>query len=184
MKTITLIFALFISFLSNGQEKFTYNESGLTPEYLVGEADGKTQQEIYTKSLNWIKETYKNPDEVIKTTIQNEKIRFEGVEMDLMCHSALGLTTCYNTTYTIEIEFREGKYKFTPLSITYRIPATSYTQAMTETVVFSTGEYYYNKKGKLKTRTKSVPESVEILLNGLNTSLNKYILKENSLEKW
>lgn len=87
MKTITLIFALFISLLSNGQEKFTYNENGLTPEYLVDEADGKTQQEIYTKSLNWVKETYKNPDEVIKTTIENEKIRFEGVEMDLMCHS-------------------------------------------------------------------------------------------------
>lgn len=33
MKTITLIFALFISLLSNGQEKFTYNENGLTPEY-------------------------------------------------------------------------------------------------------------------------------------------------------
>lgn len=184
MKTITLIFALFFTLLSNGQEKFAYNENGLTPEYLVGETDGKTQQEIYTKTLNWVKETYKNPDEVIKTTIENEKIRFEGVEMDLMCHSALGSTTCYNTTYTIEIEFREGKYKFTPLSITYRIPATQYTQPMTETVVFSTGEYYYNKKGALKSRTKTIPESVEILLNGLNDSLNKYILKESSSEKW
>lgn len=184
MKTITLFFALFISFLSNSQEKFTYNESGLTPEYIVAEANGKTQKEIYTKSLNWVKETYKNPEEVIKTTIENEKIRFEGVEMDLMCRSALGSRTCYNTTYTIEIEFREGKYKFTPLSISYRIPSTQYTQAMTENIDFSTGANYYNKKGKLKNLTKSVPESIEILLNGLNASLNEYILKDNSSEKW
>ena len=184
MKTITLIIAFFISLLSNGQEKFTYNENGLTPEYLVDEADGKTQKEIYSKSLNWVKESYKNPDEVIKTTIENEKIRFEGVEMDLMCHSALGLTTCYNTTYLIEIEFREGKYKFTPLSITYRIPATQYTQSMTETIDFTNGESYYNRKGKLRSRTKSVPESVEVLLNGLNNSLSEYILKDDSTEKW
>lgn len=115
MKTITLFIALFISLLSNGQEKFTYSEKGLTPEYLVGEIENKTQKEIYTKSLNWVKENYKNPDKVLKTTIENEKIRFEGVDMDLMCHSALGSTTCYNTTYVVEIDFREGKYKFTPL---------------------------------------------------------------------
>jgi|GEM_PF-756481 len=184
MKTITLILALFISFLSNGQEKFTYNENGLTPEYLVDEADGKTQQEIYAKSLNWVKESYKNPDEVIKTTIENEKIRFEGVEMDLMCHSALGAKYCYNTTYIIEIEFREGKYKLTPLSITYRIPASQYSSGITETIDFSNGENYYNRKGKLRSRTKSVPESVEVLLNGLNNSLNEYILKDASTEKW
>lgn len=184
MKTITLFFALFISFISNGQEKFTYNEKGLTPEYLVVEIENKTQKEIYTKSLNWIKENYKNPDKVIKTTIENEKIRFEGVEMDLMCHSALGMKYCYNTTYVIEIEFREGKYKFTPLSIIYRIPASQYSSSITESIDFTNGEDYYNRKGKLRSRTKSVPESVELLLNGLNISLNEYILKDNSSEKW
>lgn len=55
---------------------------------------------------------------------------------------------------------------------------------MTETIDFTNGEDYYNRKGKLRSRTKSVPESVELLLNGLNNSLSEYILKDNSSEKW
>lgn len=184
MKTIILISTLLISSLAHCQEKFIYDQNGLNPEYLVIEIGGKTQKEIFQKTINWLKETYKNPDEVIKTTIDNEKIRFEGVDMDLMCHSALGSTFCYNTTYIIEIEFKEGKYKFAPLSITYRIPASQYSQSMIETIDFSNGEKYYNRKGNLRGRTKTVPASVEILLNGLNQNLTNYITEKSSTEKW
>lgn len=184
MKNITLIFALLISYLSISQENFVYNQDGLNPKYLVGEMDGKLQSEIYSMALNWVKETFKNPDEVIKMTIENEKIRFEGVEIQLMCHSALGSTSCYNTTYTIEIEFREGRYRFRPLSISYRIPPTRHTPQMIQTIDLTNGKDYYNRNGQLKNVTKTVPEAVENLLNNLNESLNKYILKDNSSEDW
>lgn len=183
MKNITLSLALFITFLSNGQEKFTYDEDGLNPKYLVGEAESKTQQEIYKKSINWIKETYQNPDEVIKTTIENKKIRFEAVEVDLMSHSSLGSRHFYNTTYTIEIEFREGKYKFEALSISYRVPPSRYNLEKTISIDFTNGEEYY-RRGKLKSRTRTIPKAVEDLLNDLSNSLNEYVVKEESTKEW
>lgn len=50
----------------------------------------KSANEIYNKSLNWVKESYKNPTEVIKTTIENEMIRFEGIKADGVSSKVLG----------------------------------------------------------------------------------------------
>jgi len=183
---LTLIFL--IPIMSNSQEKFSYNENGLIPEYLVGDIENKSQNEIYQKSLNWIKETYKNPDEVIKTTIENEKVRFEGVEMDYLCEKVLASTFCYNTKYTIEIEFRDGKYKFTPLSMSYRQPPTTSAYASTSggdvTIDLRNGSDFYNKRGALKKQTQSMPESIENLFNSLNERLMKYLNEDSSKKEW
>src|SRR5699024_7474191 len=147
MKTIILISLFLTTSLSFGQKKFNYDQSGLNLKYVVVDIPQKTQQELFTKSINWIKETYKNPDKVIKTTIENKKIRFEGVDMDIISTSALGLTTYYPTTYVIEIAFKDGKYKFEPISIEYRIPSSAYNPTIIENVDLTTGKKYYNRKG-------------------------------------
>lgn len=182
MKKLLLLTAILCSNLILAQENFSYNEEGLTPEYIVLEKESMTQEQLYTKAINWIKETYKNPDKVIKAQIENEKVRFEGVEMDLICRSALGTSHCFNATYTIEIEFREGKSKFTPTNLTYRIPRSQYNAEMIEDVSFLSGEKYYKRNGKLKGVTKSLPEAVEKHFSTLYSSYYNYI-NESSSEK-
>ncbi|MDT8413718.1 MAG: DUF4468 domain-containing protein [Vicingaceae bacterium] len=184
MKIINLTLSMFICFTLTAQEKFKYDENGLTPKYLVGEINGLNKNKVYEKSLNWIKETYKNPDEVIKTTIENEKIRFQGVAMDYLCQTVLLSTFCYNTTYTIELEFRNGKYKFTPTSISYRMPASQYDSGGSIEVNLNNGLAFYKKNGTIRKQTKSMPESIEKLFNDLERSLKEYVEKDDSNEKW
>lgn len=182
MRTLIFTIALLTSLSSFAQ--FTYDERGLTPNFTVNDVPDKNQKELYQKSLNWLKETYKNPDKVIKATIEYEKIRWEGVALDAMCHSALGTTDCYNTTYTIELVFKDGKFKFNPIAISYRISGSQYALSSTEHIDFTTGQYYYNRNGKLKSRTATIPGSVELLLNNLNNRLVDYITKDNVDEGW
>ena len=72
MKKI-ILFTFLISGILNAQEtEFTFTpEKGMT-DYIVTTVDGKTAPEIYKKIIDWIKITYKNPDKVILSTIENE----------------------------------------------------------------------------------------------------------------
>ncbi|WP_154859507.1 DUF4468 domain-containing protein [Cyclobacterium xiamenense] len=176
--TLTVSFMLAVCSLTFGQDKFIYDQEGLNPKYVVVEMDSLEQNEIFTKAINWIKETYKNPDEVIKTTIDNEKVRFEGFKDNLICVNSLGMVYCYYGLYTIEIEFKDNKYKFTPLSIEYRVPASQYSAGGMVSINFNDGTAYYNKKGKLRKMYETIPSSIETLFNDLNSNLSNYLLSE------
>lgn len=169
---------LLTNFTCIAQSKFSYNQNGLTPEYLVIEIENKDSENLFSNSINWIKETYKNPDEVIKTTIEFEKIRFEGYQSSLFCINTLGLNTCYNATYIIEIEFKDGKYKFKPLTLKYRIPQTG----AEENINFTDGKGYYKSNGKIRKMWDTIPPSIENLFNDLSLSLENY-LKDINIAK-
>jgi len=178
---IPLVSLLMLSLtITSDESKFTYDINGMNVEYLVMTIDSTSQQQNFKKSINWIKETYKNPEEVIKTTIDEKKIRFEGSEQNLICIKSLGLNTCYNARYTIEVEFKENKYKFTPLSLSYRVPGSQYGPARTIQIDFKDGSMYYKKNKTIRTLYQSVPSSIENLFNSLNNSLNEYIKKESA----
>ncbi len=91
------------SFYSNAQEtEFTFTaEKGMT-DFVVTPVEGKTAPEIYKKVIEWIKVTYKKPDEVILSTIENEYVRFEGVS-DI---------SSFKCKYQIEISIKDDRYKF------------------------------------------------------------------------
>lgn len=178
----TLIITLLLPFMAIAQDRFTYDQNGLNPKDLVVQVEGLDQKGLYEKTLSWIKDSYRDPDEVIKATSENDKIRIEGYQDNLICASALASTVCYGATYSIEISFKDGRYKFEPISIDYRIPPSQYSSGLTVTVDFYDGSGYYNKKGKIKKATETVPTSISDLFNGLNTSLLDHITAEE--EEW
>ena len=99
-----------------GQEsEFKFTKDGLT-DFVVTPVNGKMQNELYKKTLDWISLTFKEPGEVIKANIENEYIRIEGFSKELICYSYMG-KRCGATKYEIEISFKDGKYTFDVLSI-------------------------------------------------------------------
>lgn len=112
MKTFTAIALLFIGFSSSAQDtKFELTPEKFT-DYVVVPLEGKTQAEIYKKTLQWIEFTYKNPKEVIKANIENEYIRFEGIKENIYSIQVKKQVFYYPIRYTIEISFKDGKAKF------------------------------------------------------------------------
>ena len=168
----------------NSANNFTYNQQGLLPKFVVVDVDSMTQTELFEKTINWIKETYKNPDEVIKTTIANQKVRFEGYTDKMICISSLGMPVCYGGTYTIEVEVKDGKYRFVPISMAYSAPMQN-GPMRDFPISFDSGADWYNNKGEVRSMYKNVPTYVGDLLNGLNDSLFKYMSSQSGKkEDW
>lgn len=90
---LTLTFNVFGQ--SEYPEKFEYSENGIN-DFVVTQVEGKSIEDIYSKSVNWIKETYKNPDKVLTMQIENEKIRIDAIASDLLVVKSMGLESSFN----------------------------------------------------------------------------------------
>jgi hypothetical protein len=150
-----------------GKKEFT--------DFVAVDVDSLSSEELFKTSINWIKETYKNPDKVIKTTIDNSKIRFEGFKENAIRMRILGMTYYYGGTYTIEISFKDGKYKFDPISLTYYTPPSQYAAGGDSSVTLGSTAGLFNEKGEIIKAWRYLPVDVEDLFNDLNISLFKYI---------
>lgn len=190
MKKVLLLIVLLITGVINAQQtEFAFdNIKGMT-DFVVTPIEGKTASEIYKKVLDWIKVTYKNPDKVILSTIENEYIRFEGTSETLYSVNITMLgKTYYNSKYQIEISVKDNKYKFDLIGMQNYYPKSQYSAGgWAENVIFNNITQkeglstFYKKDGNLKSMWKYLPE-VPSYFNELNRSMLQYIdsAKKNS----
>ncbi|OYX85133.1 MAG: hypothetical protein B7Y83_05940 [Flavobacteriales bacterium 32-34-25] len=190
MKKILLLI-LFVSGVINAQEtEFTFdNTKGMT-DFVVTSVEGKTAPEIYKKVLDWIKLTYKNPEKVILSTIENEYIRFEGIDNTFYSVGIMG-KNYRDVKYQIEISVKDGKYKFDLISMYAYWQSTSRSSGgWSEVTIFngnstkeSLEKSIYNKSGELRGYYKYTPEVV-IYYNKLNKSLFDSINTSSKNNDW
>lgn len=181
-----LYLVILVTFGAYSQEtEFTFSsEKGMT-DYIVTKVENKSSAEIYNKIIEWIKVTYKNPDKVILSTIENEYIRFEGIS----------LISNINCKYQIEISIKEGRYKFDLIGLDVYVDANQMGIPVgwseLKAVNFITNspkesiEPMFKKDGSFKGWCKYTPD-FPIYFNGLNKSVNDYILSvvKKSDEGW
>jgi hypothetical protein len=176
-----------ITEIKKGWNYFEFKEEGFT-DFVVVNVDSLNKKELYTQVKNWILETYNTPSEVIKSEIENKKIRIEGSKSNLVVMKGmLGEPYYYDSRYSIEISVRDGKYKFDPISLKYWIPSSEYISAKWQDLyIFNKGSLssFYNQKGKKKGRVisawASLPSALENHFDGLNISLFNYIEKNKN----
>lgn len=90
---------------------FKFNPDG-TAEFCMYQADKLTAAEIYTKTINWINETYKNPDAVIKGKVENEMVRIDGFNDKMFTRTvSSGKVIDYGVKYTMEIQVQDNKFR-------------------------------------------------------------------------
>lgn len=142
----TLFLFLFVSLSVCGQ-KMVLTPGGLRSEdgqktFVVLSVEGKTAKELYNNAVKYIQRAYKNPDEVLKGSIENEFIKFDS-------HADKAFVfrkrTVFDMNWTTALEFKDGKVKLEFISITPR-PDNVVTpvEVILDPVVF------WNKKGELK----------------------------------
>lgn len=180
MKKILLLVLLTFSTLSFGQEtEFKFTKNGFT-DFVVTSVEGKTQQELYKRTLDWIQVTYKNPKEVLLAQIENDYIRFEGIQRNSLCTKSLGMNICSNIRYQIEVSFKDGKYKFDVIKLETYTEPSKYTSGGWYEFPINSNDYnaYYKTNGEIKPMFKSYPESLEKTFNDLNKNLELFIKSE------
>jgi hypothetical protein len=182
MKKILLLMIFVSNSILAQETEFTFdNNKGMT-DFIVIPVEGKTAPEIYRKIIEWIKITYKNPDKVILSTIENEYVRFEGSSETLYSANITMLgKTYYNSKYQIEISIKDNKYKFDLINMQNYSPKSQYSVGgWTDNVIFNRNTSkdglatFYKKDGSLKNMWKFLPE-VPFYFNDLNKSMFEYI---------
>jgi len=166
---LVLVVALMSVTMSAQETEFSFNKEGFT-DYIVTECEGKTQAELYKKTLDWISITYKNPKEVIKAKIENDYIRIEGSSTDLVCFNILGKKSCNRSRYTIEIFFKDSKYKFDIINNIEYLHEGGWAE-----VSLDKTNLYYNKKNEIRNNYKYFPE-IATYFNILNKGLNNFVI--------
>ncbi|MCG8808478.1 DUF4468 domain-containing protein [Tenacibaculum finnmarkense] len=174
MKKIICLLTTLITISTFSQKKeFKFNKEGFT-DYVVTQCEGRTESELYKKALDWVSVTYKNPKEVIKAQIENDYIKIEGSSNDLACFNIYGHKGCNTSKYTIEISFKDGKYKFDVLGNIRFL----YSEGSWGSIRLDKTSKYYKKKGEIKRRYKYFPE-IANYFNKLNSELKSFLMSEN-----
>lgn len=182
MNRLTLLL-LFVPIVSIGQIKKIEITNFSTIEPVVVEIPNKSTKELFDKSNDWINFTYKNPSSVIKGTVENDFLRFSGFKKSFAsAEIGMGMTHFYDLNYTIRLDFKDGKYRFTLESYGIIYPATQYTSSTENTFESFKLPVCRNKKGELKKlfQMQYDSQSVGLLreLNEINESLYSYLTGE------
>lgn len=179
MKKLQLLF-LFLSGIMSAQEtKFTFDNSKGMTDFIVVNIESKSATEIYKKVIEWIKVTYKNPDKVILSTIENEYVRFEGSSSAVYPVNVPLMGKSYqDTKYQIEISIKDGKYKFDLIGMENYISPSQYSRGgWTPNTLFDKNvdkeyldKFIYKKDGTIRSYYKYIND-VPVYFNDLNKSL-------------
>lgn len=178
MKLKTLLLMAFITASTFAQEtEFKFSKDGLT-DFIVTTYDGSAK-DTYNRAVAWVKDNAKRNFTVI-SSVENEKLVIEGTKENFLCSKAGGTTVCTFATFTIEINFKDGKYKFSAVGLTEKANNSA------NTTVHNLDDFseYYNPDGSLKKYKDEVPKAYESLFNDLNKSLIAFMDKKKKAENW
>lgn len=167
MRKLILLLTLFTITLNFAQDNkfFQLDKNGIS-DFVVTEVPGKTKEELYNQTLNWINKTYKNPDKVILGKVENDYIRIEGYSDNIYVLNTLGSENRTDSKYQIEISFKDGKYKFDVIELKYIASGYGWLD-----IPFSN---FYKKDGEKKAMFK-FSDKIPQYFNDLNKSLLNYI---------
>ncbi len=179
MKKLQLLFLFLTGIMSAQETEFTFDNSKGMTDFIVVNVESKSATEIYKKVIEWIKVTYKNPDKVILSTIENEYVRFEGSSSAVYPVNVPLMGKSYqDTKYQIEISIKDGKYKFDLIGMENYISPSQYSRGgWTPNTLFDKNvdkeyldKFIYKKDGTLRSYYKYIND-VPVYFNDLNKSL-------------
>ena len=141
------------------------NEVKVTPngiEPVVQPTENISSEKGFIKTEEWINYNYKKASAVLGSSIENKLIRFTGIEKNFA--SSLGYN--YDLEYTIRVEFKENKYRFSVDQI-----KSGYQGAFTEIQISD----YFKNNGKIRGAYEEFINGIEKTLNLINTSIYNYL---------
>ena len=100
---------IYSTLFSQETQKLKLTPEGVAP--IILSIDGLSASEIYKKSLDWVQETYKNPDKVLKANIENKKIRIDGFSPNALSFGNMVVNN-WGVSYSLEISFKEGRCRY------------------------------------------------------------------------
>ena len=177
----TLLLVL-ISISLTAQENYVFTSSGISPKESIITFPGVSKDQLYQKALRFVKETYRSPDDVIVTTVENEMIRFTGADSEAFCFKALGMKKCTAAIYTVQLDFKDGKMRFQPVEMYYNTEASRYSSGGRQYIDLDNGEdKMYRRNGEPRSMFRFLVPAIGDVLNKNLSDIQDYIENEEEL---
>lgn len=169
MKHVFATIFLTVSTVCQGQVQMTY-ENGAIIQTVI-DVESTPAPDLYKLVSRWVTKTYKNPDKVVKASLENEEIRGDGFE-------AKGLLI--NQTPKIYNDFR---YSF---KIEVKDNRVRYTMYDMRGELYEIEAYCYKKDGTFRTNSQAttVKNSATAIAAALIQSLANALLNKEKADDW
>jgi hypothetical protein len=169
---ILLFLATLICSISFAQDlpKLKLTPNGVEP--IIVNTDSLKATDLFKKAMNWVQETYKNPEKVLKAKIENEKIRVDAFAENAWWYKSLGIKQNFDMEYTVEISFKDGKYKFEYIIGQFFIDGRQ--------KVLYDYTTFYKKTGEVRNVYTDAVPSLEETMNNLSLNFYDYVTGKNA----
>lgn len=150
---------------------------------MVLEAEG-TSTELYQKAINWVNETYKNPEEVIKGKVEGDYLRLEGFTSSLLQQNVIGVMYYYDVRYTIQVNFKDGRFKYEITKMEQYFPPSEYSSSQWVNLISDkeVGFKIANRKGKAKKDGVANLKAVQTYFQNIGIGIKDYMQKNEASE--
>lgn len=155
---------LVFSAIGYGQDRFNFEETGLTPTTIVTELKTSGPQDAYRLVSNWIKNNnYDLIDSLHGVSFQFRFIKENAIQE--------GKQT-YHLRSTLQLTFDKQNYSLTPLYLETKLNS-KYDMGWNEIDLKNTSKFF--KNGKALKKTKSYVQQIPLALNELYTELKNVL---------
>ena len=150
--------------------EFQLTNKGVEP--IVIKLNNKSAKDISKKTKDWVKETYYDPDEVIKAEFKNEKIRISGPAEKAYSYKVLGKNYTGGIDYELIVEFKKNRYRL------------SFIIDKNDMHLIKTN--FFKKDGEMTKYGKQAIPDIEKTMNDISLSLYNYLSsnKNNQDDDW
>jgi|JI6StandDraft_1071083.scaffolds.fasta_scaffold10858_2 hypothetical protein len=130
---------------------------------------------LYNLTKEWIQKTYENPFAVLKGDIANKYIKINGSAVNGCCYKSMNYPNCFTVVYTLELDFKDGRYRFT-----YTIDKLLTSD---NKEIYTFNEFFKDDSTPKKIYNTAIPTLTETV-NNLSLSLFQYINKSKDKKDW
>jgi hypothetical protein len=161
MKPLFVLFLAILSFQAKSQFNDLMIKSGAI-DPVIQSIDSLTAPRLFNKINAWISRTFKNANAVKQGEVENEFIRFTGISANV----GKSMGTWFDLEYTIAIDIKGGKYRFTVEQLRSGVGGTFGLLNLKD---------YYTSNGDPRKAYKDFVVGIENTLKATNQSLYKFI---------
>ena len=173
MKKLIAILFIFISIGLNAQDSIKVTNNGFT---IVSIKKTVSDKIAYNRTIEWVNETYKNPDNVITGKVEGKSVTVKGYSSDAWNYKNLSLTYYFSMDYNIYITIQDSLIQFNIVEGNhYNSDGGRY---------LGNSSSFYKSNGEYRPMYNNAKPSLEATLNNLWFSYqNKFVNVEMSSEE-
>jgi hypothetical protein len=186
MKKVLLALLVLLIPLITYAQSFVVTPEGLKDasdnqkSYIVINCDNESAENIYNKTIKYINESMKNPDNSIKSDVKNDYIRYSVFIPDFIKYSNSGAKIQIQANFDIEFRFKDGKVRYEIISL--KMPAKNYKYEVSFSGNKWSGYPIFENNGKLfKEKEKA---AIEVFFNTLLSDYQSYLKEGSPKDDW